>query len=607
MYIMVYNFCLEASTFDEDNLGSNIWREGGKFATIAQFENVINFSQKSVKDAMEKVHGLNGYRIRKLSDHDFGSDKKNILVLPYSLPHLRETLNYMFLLASEDRYLSILSNGSVSDKIDWVTKIRRQVNANHPDSFTDDQCNPEKVFQGVKGRLGRSKQISIDIDDEVTKLLKDASYYQLLRYIRSFNEIDRVSYSHINNTIGVIHSGYLEHHGKAFVSADNKKRRDKCNFDFDDSGKICGYKEWNLKDMYGPGRKYMDLVDVDSRMVVDFSKIDKKIAIPVTNKMTPVFESWQDSAAIRFFIGDKTYDVYFPTRWSNLHYDISNVQTTTYSEFERSFNLGTEDLNEHLIETQDKIRFFRHSDGELNYFNYGYYPMQTPRIVKAFEQTPLHAIWSVNLGIRTRYSDNPLRRGHEEGRTKIIYKYETLQEAIEDFGHSTKFELVWDNRFSFFPEEFVSELRYMGRVEASRMNNSKARDRINWIDQSFSNIVPFYGLDEVGIFSQMLQKSVDNVTHPFVWEKYRGTDGLLNDLGTGDRQLLVGESESESESDKKNDNETDEGFREFLNNMDKERSKSVFDKMSEEKNYLLFGLAVGSVLSLKLYNYLSGQ
>ena len=68
---------------------------------------------------------------------------------------------------------------------------------------------------------------------------------------------------------------------------------------------------------------YLLSMDLDSRLVIDFSMIDESIAKPISYGENDWRSHWPDSAGITFVIGGRSYDVYFPTKWSNDYMDLA--------------------------------------------------------------------------------------------------------------------------------------------------------------------------------------------------------------------------------------------------------------------------------------------
>ena len=466
---------------------------------------------KESRRRFEEDHSIRGTGIKPFSETIIDNDApRQILVLPFHFMHLRQTLQFLFLLADDNEYLEIQTP---DDKLNWIVKLAKELSIEHPKAFHISHNNSDLISAAIQGKEALEQAILFKLKlpqfghisrvQIINGIYDDMSQYYLLKFIREFEPSDRLGYDSENRCLAIMDDGEHSHDDDLSIWI---------NRDLPEAKRILESKR--MIDL-GNRQQYAPSLDIYSRMAIDFSKVDPSTAIPITPEMNDWQTDWPDSAGIRFFIQGKSYDVYFPVKWSSLHTDLA-PEHLNLDRDARSFWGFSSDDSDKLNLTPDGMRYFRSSNrsiGEMsnNRRNFGYYPLQTPKIIKAFSHRPLHRIWNVDnswgLG-----GDHPSRIISDD---KDMC-YQTFEEAIEMFDRMPRFEFLWDARSSFFPEHHVSDLIYYFGIEGT------FEPRSSTADHSFSPHVPRELIRSMAGFLRVLQK-VDKVEEPFSWQ-YKNED-----------------------------------------------------------------------------------
>lgn len=485
-------------------------QHGSYYPTVNEFiGSTFQTSRKFRKD-FETEHGIYQVQVGPFSGINPSSNigAKQILVLPFHFMHLRQTLQFLFLLASEDEITEI--SGS-EEKLDWSLRVAHELSTIYPQAFprrsSHSSC-ANLLWAATQGRQALEREITTfsilnptlsreQIIDEVFHLF---TQYYLLKFIREFNPNDRLGYDSRRQTLGILDDGDYELERGGWVNEEMPYVDRVANRDQE-------YR--HLEEIYTM-TPY-----IYSRMTIDFTRVDPRIAIPITPDMNDWQRDWPDSAGIRFFIQGRAYDVYFPVKWSAFHTDLAPENLKLNRDARSYWAFDTSDLpNTHL--TPDGIRFFRKESHPgisraSRTRNFAHYPLQTPKIIKAFSKRPLHRIWNIgdSLGIGGSFPARLISDAKDD-----IYK--TLDEALATFDCMPHFEFLWDARSSFFPEAHVSDFSYhseMDRTDEFHLGRAY---------HSFSQDVPTEYVSYPAGFLRVLQK-VDAVEQPFSWD-YFGTN-----------------------------------------------------------------------------------
>ncbi|MFK7826055.1 MAG: hypothetical protein AB8G05_18025 [Oligoflexales bacterium] len=507
--ILILFYSLSSSAYGGSDEAPNInpWKTSG------HIEQEFQANQKK-RRAFEKDHGLDHWVIKEY-DEGLTSDPRQILLLPFNIRHLRQTLQFLFFVASEYDFAR-QRKPDPEAAFNWAIRTCDEINNIHPQAFSSPDIGERSKRTSEHGFLSLASQASqpetvkqiisnlaknthYSVNSYYFSLYKDTVQYQLLKFVREFFPDDTLGYNQARNTIGILDDGEHSNNSLSWVNGD---------YHAEEYGKGAGHYA-------PPSQNYLLGMDLNSRLVIDFNRIDSSIAIPIDAKMNDWQKDWPDSAGIRFFIANKAYDVYFPTKWSNYHVDLA-PKSLGLSKLSQSFHGSVVVDKTNIVTTQDGIIYqpvLQNSAAEraVKSINYGYYPFQSPRIIKAFSTRPLHRIWSIGRSYG--------RGGSAQARVVAAHKddckeYKTFEEAVNTFDIMTRFEFLWDNRSSFYPEYHVSELRYF----AKSRENVTIDNFFQHPDHSFSFFVPYSYIWSASDFIEELEK-VDQISSGFVWDR----------------------------------------------------------------------------------------
>ena len=343
-------------------------------------------------------------------------------------------------------FSSWLGGSAPVDQKSEVESSEEEVESEAEDFILDEAVDD---FFGSKQKIHFDKEINQEgsLNQLVDRMFKSAQERFLLKYIDSFNmdEGDKVGINADTYRLGIVDQGRESFLGIAPPSK---------------LGKIGSHHAYNPN------------FDLIARFVIDFRKVkeDDNISVwPITkdiNDRNPTDDwqkDWPDSAGIRFSIDGANYDVYFPIRWASVDADRSGLLGWDGSKEENTLHSckhskichhpdGFSYIDQTRGEPKEALTSFpAMPDKGVVGVNYGYYELQTPKILTAFQDRPLNAVWSVSDSSGLAGSLGSRMLG---GKGKdMTTEFASLEHAKGLYDYPAKFELMWDGRACFYPPE----------------------------------------------------------------------------------------------------------------------------------------------------------
>ncbi|MFK7825236.1 MAG: hypothetical protein AB8G05_13865 [Oligoflexales bacterium] len=312
-------------------------------------------------------------------------------------------------------------------------ELKQDICEDEEDFFADSSTNLEQIDES-----GSEYDLMID------RLFESAKQRFFLKYIDEFKFEDQIGLNS-EKRLGIVDQGRESFFGEA-------------------PPKKVG--EMGQANAYNPN------FDLISRFVIDFLKIEKDFGndvLPITGENDDGFPSddwqldWPDSAAIRFKIDGKLYDVYFPTRWASVEADRSGLLACdSCNEVNELSNCKDDKVRHNHPNGFTYIELSKKEELPLNNYprkpakgypgiNYGYFPLQTPRILRAFQDRPLNAVWSISTSGGLAGAEGARMLGGDS--KDLTSRFESLEQAKSRYEYPAKFELMWEGRASFYPPE----------------------------------------------------------------------------------------------------------------------------------------------------------